>query len=145
MLVHNNSNKLYAFLVAHHQILEHLIIMQQIIDYFETAALWLLNLLKLLLLKWLIYGNDYLKFYNSMEQKKNPRICKVFYKFRKKCSFYWLGYLYYWCSELNTGLRYVYVIKICGKFVGTHLAVVVFMVRDIISVNVIFSIFGRTY
>ena len=67
MLVHNNSNKLYAFLVAHHQILEHLIIMQQIIDYFETAALWLLNLLKLLLLKWLIYGNDYLKFYNSME------------------------------------------------------------------------------
>ena len=67
MLVHDNSNKLYAFLVAHHQMLEHLIIMQQIIDYFETGALWLLNLLKLLLLKWLIYGNDYLKFYNSME------------------------------------------------------------------------------
>ena len=67
MLVHDNSNKLYAFLVTHHQILEHSIIMQQIIDYFETDTPLLSNLLKLLLLKWLIYGDDYLKFYNSME------------------------------------------------------------------------------
>ena len=67
MLVHDNSNKLYAFLVAHHQILEHSIIMQQIIDYFETDTPLLSNLLKLLLLKWLIYGDDYLEFYNSME------------------------------------------------------------------------------
>ena len=51
MLVHDNSNKLYAFLVAHHQILEHSIIMQQIIDYFETDTPLLSNLLKLLLLK----------------------------------------------------------------------------------------------
>ena len=67
MLVHDNSNKLHDFLVAHHQILEHSIIMQQIIDYFETDTPLLSNLLKLLLLKWLIYGDDYLKFYNSME------------------------------------------------------------------------------
>ena len=51
MLVHDNSNKLYAFLVTHHQILEHSIIMQQIIDYFETDTPLLSNLLKLLLLK----------------------------------------------------------------------------------------------
>ena len=39
MLVHDDSNKLHDFLVAHHQILEHSIIMQQVIDYFETDAL----------------------------------------------------------------------------------------------------------
>lgn len=71
MLVHDNSNKLYAFLVAHHQILEHSIIMQQIIDYFETDTPLLSNLLKLLLLKWLIFRKDYLTFYRNIDSKEN--------------------------------------------------------------------------
>ena len=62
----------YLSMVAHHQILECWMIMHQIIgDSFEIDTTWILNLLELLLLKWLIYGNDYLTFYNSMEQKGN--------------------------------------------------------------------------
>ena len=60
-------------MVAHHQmILECSIIMHQIIHSFEIDTSWLLNLLKLLiLLKWLIHRNDYVTFYNNMDQKSN--------------------------------------------------------------------------
>ena len=60
-------------MVAHHQmILECSIIMHQKIQSFEIDTSWLLNLLKLLiLLKWLIHRNDYVTFYNNMDQKGN--------------------------------------------------------------------------
>ena len=81
-------------MVAHHQILMH-----QIIYSFETDTTdyqnWLLNLPKLLLLKWLIYGNHYLTFYNNRAQKGSLRAFKCLQKTRKKCYFYWFGYLYY--------------------------------------------------
>ena len=73
---HNNSRilkkkKKNPSMVAHHQILEYSIIMHQIIHSFKIDTSWLLNLLKLLLLVLLIYGNHYLMFYNNMEQKTN--------------------------------------------------------------------------
>ena len=50
--------------------LEYSIISQQIIYSFDIGIFWLLNLVKwLLLLKWLIYGNDYLRFYNNVDDK----------------------------------------------------------------------------
>ena len=71
--MHEDSNKSYPSMVAHHQmILECSIIMNQIIHSFEIDTSWLLNLLKLLiLLKWLIHRNDYVTFYNNMDQKSN--------------------------------------------------------------------------
>ena len=73
MIMHENSKKLYPSMVAHHQmILEHSIIMHQIINSFEIDISSLLNLLKLLIsLKRLIYRNDYLMFYNNMDQNGN--------------------------------------------------------------------------
>ena len=64
-------------MVGHHQaILEYSIIMYQIIPSFEIDTsciefIKLMNLLKfLILLKWMIYRNDYLTFYNDMDQKE---------------------------------------------------------------------------
>ena len=58
MIIHKVSDKSYPFMVAYHQILEYSIIMYQIIYFFEVEASSLLNSVKLLLLKWLICGND---------------------------------------------------------------------------------------
>ena len=57
-------------MVAHHQmILEYAPIMHQIIHSFEIHTSWLLNLSKLIvLLNWLISRNNYLTFYNKMDQ-----------------------------------------------------------------------------
>ena len=53
----------YLSMVAHRQILEYWMIMYQIIgDSFEIDTTWSLNILEILLLKWLIYGNDYLTY-----------------------------------------------------------------------------------
>ena len=44
--------------------------MHQILHYFKVDTSWLLNLLKsLILLKWSIFRNDYLKFYNNMDHQ----------------------------------------------------------------------------
>ena len=49
--------------------LECSIFSQQIIQSFEIVTCLMLNLLKkLLLLKWLIYGNDYLRPYNYIDK-----------------------------------------------------------------------------
>ena len=59
-------------MVVHPQILDYSMIMHQIMHCFESALPWLLNLLfKLLLLKWLIRGNDYLTFYENTQHKGN--------------------------------------------------------------------------
>ena len=54
--------------MAHHQLLEYSITMHQTVHCFKIYMSWLLNLL---FFKWLIYGNDYLTFYNNMEKKEN--------------------------------------------------------------------------
>ena len=53
--------------MAHHE-KEYSINMHRIIHSCETDKSWLLNLLKLLLLKGWICENGYLTFYNNMEQ-----------------------------------------------------------------------------
>ena len=59
-------------MVVYPQILDHSMIMHQIIHCFVRDTSWLLNLLfKLLLLKWFIWGNDYLTVYKNMEHKEN--------------------------------------------------------------------------
>ena len=60
-------------MVAHHQItLGYSIISQQIIHFFCIHIFWLMNLLKWFSsVKSLIYGNDYLTFYNEMDQNGN--------------------------------------------------------------------------
>ena len=67
MQIYEDSNKSYPLMVAHPQILECSMIMHQIFHSFESDTSSLFNLLKSLLWKWLIYGNDYLRFYNNME------------------------------------------------------------------------------
>ena len=69
MVIQQDSNKSYSSMATHHQtILDYSINNQQMIHPYELDTYWLLNLLKwLLFLKWLIYGNDYLKFYNNMD------------------------------------------------------------------------------
>ena len=52
MIIHDDSNKSYPLIVAHHQTFGYSIIMHQIIHYFETDTSWLLNLLTLLLLSY---------------------------------------------------------------------------------------------
>lgn len=87
MIIHNNSYKcinwyklMYTSMVDHCQILDSLIIIRQIFHSFETDASWLVSLLKsLLLLKWLIYENDYVTFCKKMSKKKmlmiHKRLC----------------------------------------------------------------------
>ena len=59
-------------MVVHPQTLDYSMIMHQIMHCFESGLPWLLNLLfKLLLLKWLIRGNDYLTFYENTQHKGN--------------------------------------------------------------------------
>ena len=54
------------------QILDHSMVIDQIIHCFQSDTYWLLNLLsKLLLLKWFVCGNDYLTFYKNIEHKGN--------------------------------------------------------------------------
>lgn len=84
MIIHNNSYKcinwyklMYTSMVDHCQILDYLIIIRQIFHSFETDASWLVSLLKsLLLLKWLIYENDYVTFCKKMSRKKMLMIYK---------------------------------------------------------------------
>ena len=58
--------------------LEYAIISQQIIHSFEVETFWLSNLLKrLLLLKWVIYGNDYLAFCNNIGNFRNSLPLKI--------------------------------------------------------------------
>ena len=60
--------------------------MQQIICSFEVDTSWLLNLMKLLIsLKWLIYRNDNLTFYDNMVREETLVISKRLYKSRKEC------------------------------------------------------------
>lgn len=87
MIIHNNSYKcinwyklMYTSMVDHCQVLDCLIIIHQIFHSFETDASWLVSLLKsLLLLKWLIYENDYVTFCKKMSKKKmlmiHKRLC----------------------------------------------------------------------
>ena len=59
-------------MVVDSHILDHSMVMDQMINCFESDTSWLLNLLsKLLLLKWLVCGNDYLTFYKTIEHKGN--------------------------------------------------------------------------
>lgn len=84
MIIHNNSYKrinwyklMYTSMVDHCQVLDCLIIIHQIFHSFETDASWLVSLLKsLLLLKWLIYENDYVTFCKKMSKKKMLMIYK---------------------------------------------------------------------
>lgn len=84
MIIHNNSYKcinwhklMYTSMVDHCQILDCLIIIRQIFHSFETDVSWLVSLLKsLLLLKWLIYENDYVTFCKKMSRKKMLMIYK---------------------------------------------------------------------
>ena len=71
MKINEHSNKSYPSMVAHPQIIEYTTIMLHIIHSFENDTSLLLNLLRVLLLKWLICANDYLTFYNNMERKEN--------------------------------------------------------------------------
>ena len=66
-------------MLSHHQMkLEYSIINQQIIHSFEVETFWLSNLLKrLLLLKWVIYGNDYLAFCNNIGNFRNSLPLKI--------------------------------------------------------------------
>ena len=55
-------------MVTHHLPLAYLIISQQTIHFLDIGTIWLLNLSKwLFLLKWFIYGNDYLTCYNNKD------------------------------------------------------------------------------
>lgn len=75
---HEYSNKPCPSMVLHPQILEYLIILHQVIHSFESDISWLLNLLlKFLLFKWLICGNDYLAFYKKWSAKEIMIICKL--------------------------------------------------------------------
>ena len=76
MIIHEDSNKLYPSMVTRHQmILEFSIIMHQIIHSLEIDTSWLIKLSKLLiLLKWFIYRNDYLTFYNNMDMQTSIQI-----------------------------------------------------------------------
>ena len=59
-------------MVVHPQMLDYSMTMHLIINSFESDTSLLLNLLfKLLLLKWLICGNEYLMFHKNMEHKGN--------------------------------------------------------------------------
>ena len=70
MVVKEGSNKSYLSMVIHHQtILEYSIINGQIIHSFITDTY--ISIFELALLKCLIYGNDYLVFYNNMVQEEN--------------------------------------------------------------------------
>ena len=89
----------YRLMVVHLQILDYSMTMDQAIHCFEKDLSWLLNLLlKLLLLKWLICGNDYIMFYKNMEQKIMV-ICKRLFKSKRNCYLSWLGYFYYLLNE----------------------------------------------
>ena len=114
-----NSNKSYLSLIAYHQIiLEYLIIMHQIIHSFETDTSWLLDLLRLLvLLKQLIYRNDYLTFYNNIDQKGNPGDMYASIKIQKEVLFLltWLFILFAQKIQDYTPVWIIYI-KIHGKF-----------------------------
>ena len=109
--------------------------MHQKIYYFEIDPFPSLNLLKLLWLKLLIYGNGYRTFYNNMENIGNLRIV---YVYKNEDGFFSDLVIYTICSidrTFYTCLHYVDLYK------DSYSRVVVFLVIDIISLNNIFSIF----
>ena len=72
-MVIQDSNKSNSITVVHHQMILHYSTNKhQIIHPFKIETYWFLNLLKwVFLVKWSIYGNDYLRFYNNIGQKGN--------------------------------------------------------------------------
>ena len=94
--------------------------------FFEIDTSWLLNLLKLLIfLKWL-----------KRLQKQNLTMCKRLYKSRKKCS-------YFYC--LPNKHKIFHLFWLCLKRFMENLCtaptVIAFMVRDVMALIGIFSIF----
>ena len=112
-----------SLMVVHLQILDYSMTMDQAIHCFEKDLSWLLDLLlKLLLLKWLICGNDYITFYKNMEQKIMV-ICKRLCKSKKSCYFTDLV-ISVICSMTRrfcTYLDYVYVYKDSPKIYVQHI------------------------
>lgn len=70
MITQKGSVESYPSMVPHDQ-LEYSIIKHQIILFSEVQISSLSNFLRLFLLKWLIYENGILMFYNNTEQKWN--------------------------------------------------------------------------
>ena len=114
--------------------------------FFESDTSCLLNLLlKLLLLKWLICENGYLKFI-TIWSTKEIIYTNCLHKSRKKCCFYWFGYIYY--LFIKHKILHLFRLRFClQRFVvslcTTYPTVVAFMVRKIISLNYNFSILSQ--
>ena len=144
--MHEDSNELYPSMVARHQmILKCSIIMQQIIHSFEIDTSGLLNILKLLILiKWLIYRNYYLAFYNKKWIRQEIFvICKCLYKSRKK-----FGYFHYLLNKHK--IFHLFELCLQGFMENSctaHPAVIVFMVRGGYGIKWHFQHLstGRTY
>ena len=135
-------------MVGHHQtILEYSIINLQINHSLEIETYWALDLLKWsLLLKWLIYGNGYLKFYNRMRQKGNLAdvwsSAQIQKSLKSVTYFYRLGYLHYSLDKQKIlHLFWLCLYRFVENLCTTKLAVVPFMIAFRgIALNYIFSI-----
>ena len=93
-------------------------------------------------MKWLIYRNDYLTVYNNMEQKS--MWCVNIYANPEKKVFFTDLDIYYLLKKqkiLRLFALFLFLQRFMENLCTTHPTVVAFIVRNIISLNEIFSIF----
>ena len=123
-------------MVVHHHILDYSIIIHQIIHSFEIYTSKSLNLLKLLLWKWFTEMITK-RFISIWSRKKSWWLQMSIYISRKKLIFTELV-IYSVCSIKK---RFYTFTRLVGNLWATHSRVADFIVRDMKSLNGIFSIF----
>ena len=124
-------NKSPYLMVAHCQVSKYSIAVYQIIHSFEIGISWLLNLFKLLLLlTWIIYGNDYLRFKTIWSTQEIMTIYKGLRESR-------LRYILF-TQETE---HYLTFIKIRGKCMYSRSDNGFFLHQENHIINVIASIF----